>query len=210
MTNDEPFDFTPVKDVITLAELRKGGDLPALPVPDVYSGELVKPSHIDRLPDDVREKIYNWYLEDKPVREISLELRNLGYDCHHLRVWRWCKSQFRGDALDVPAMEEEHRLKIERKAVYNALDAAIEIIKKVKVNEIVVKDAKSFEQIAGAIAKLQSSAAARDRIELEKDGAVKKVQETMKMEVKRLLAGNPELINKVQAYIDQAAERIIE
>jgi hypothetical protein len=208
--DDNAVDFTIIKDVITLGEHRKGGDLPALPIPDLESGELVSPSHLDRLPDNIKENIYNWYIDDVPVREITLKLRQLGYDCHHLRVWRYCKSQFRGDALDVPAMEEEHRLKIERKAVYNALDVAIDIIKRVKVGDIVIKDAKSFEQIAGAIAKLQSSDASRTRVEYEKDGAVKKVQETMKMEVKRLLAGNPELISKVQAYIDQAAEKIIE
>jgi hypothetical protein len=170
----------------------------------------VKPSHIDRLPDEVKEKIYNWYLEDKPVREISSELRIMGYDCHHLRVWRWCKSQFRGDALDVPMMEEETRLKIERKAVYNALDVAIEVVKKIKVQNLEVTSIKELEMLAGAIAKLQSSAAARDRVEFEKDGAVKQVQEQMKLEVKRLLQGNPELITKVHAYIDQAAEKILE
>ena len=208
-TNHNSIDNNIIKDIVTLAEHRQGGDLPPLPIPDLESGKLVFPSHIERLPDAVKTQILDWYLEDKSVREISAELQIKGYSVHHLRIWRFCKANFRGDALDVPEMEEEMRDKLMNKAITNMMDILMNLSKKINLRNIEVRCVKEVEMLASAMGKIQSSHAAYKRVKHEEDGGAKKMAETMKFEVKHLLQGNPQLINEVHAYIDKAAEKII-
>lgn len=203
------------KDIVIIKDIpdknKRGGKFNKIPEPDPGEGLIVQPASVDRLPEEIKEKIRVWYIEDKPFKEMAQDLRLMGYDVHYTLLWKWCKRQFRDTSVsaETALMQDELRLGIERKAIYSALDVAIDTIKRINITPI-VKDMRDFDHLCSAISKLTSAAATRDRVEIEKDAAVKKVQETMKAEVRRLLGGDPELISKVHAYIDQGTENILD
>ena len=202
-------DITIIPDVLLTGSTMKGSHIPSLPEPDIQAGEIVKPAHLDRLPEDIKEKILSWHVEGLPSRKMALLLRKDGYDCNHLRLWRWCKNQFRGPVQkdgEPTTNIEEIRLELEKKAVYSAIDLCIETLHKAKAPEI--KNATDVDKIVGALAKAVSAMAARKRVEYEAGEAVKHVRDKLKVEFQKLMSGHPEVVAQVHAILEEASEKI--
>ena len=195
-----------IEDPVTEGQFKKGGDLPDLPVPG--EGEVIRPCHLDRLPDYVKVNIQKWkQIENKSNRIICNLLAEMGYEVQHVRLWRWCNQRFRGQGdIAAPLLQEANRLEIERKAVYSVIAVCMESLRRVKPIDITT--AKDLESIAGSIAKLQTSMANRDRINHEIDGGLVKAVEMLQREIQNDIKGRPELVNTLLEIAEKAKDKL--
>lgn len=194
-------------DALPAGSKKKGPDVPALPQPNKKEGIIVKPSHLDRLPQEIQDEILDWYINQVPTRTMVLKLKEKGYSANHLQVWRWCRTKLRVPSDNSPSINmEDIRLEIEKKTVYGLLDVAMETIRKMKAPEI--KNAKDFDHLSSAVSKLISAIAARERVEYEKGEAIRRVSEKLKAEFQKLMAGKPELVAQVFTLIEEAAGKV--
>jgi hypothetical protein len=203
-----------IEDPVTFKEVQKAGagDLPPLPIPNIRKGEIVHPCHLDRLPDDVRAQIVRWQAVDglTPMG-IASKLRAIGYQAHHIQIFRWLKSRLRGSkaVTQNPAHMEELREELHNKTMDAMVNTCLLIIQ--RINKLpAVTSITELEKILSAYARLNTAYATNKRINLDKDGALKQVFGMFDIKFKQLLSEKPELYSQIKEVIEEAHRQIAE
>jgi hypothetical protein len=204
-----------IKDQVSAIEFQtRKGPFALLPVPDPENDVYVAPCSPERVPGQIKAQIIKWYYERIPWYEIEERLHHLGYVIPEKEIEKWATRSTRSGAEVTDALElDELRLKMEQRVVYGLMDVIFEALGDMKVPK--AETPKDFEMLCSAAAKLVSSIAQRERVELEKAVMVDKVRDWLKKEFQRLMAGKPELVEQVNqlttevyGVIDQASVNV--
>jgi hypothetical protein len=177
------------------------------------------------LPEEAQLQIRDWYV-GRPLQgvprmtldEISSELRKLGYNVRRGQIWRWLARQ-RDDLNSLRDMAARAEALVRylvpkgatvETSVLNLFQAFF--LKALNTAEIT--EAPSIEdlaRLAEAVGRLQTSAAARDKREQEKDKKISEAVESLKCQVrKELEEKDPDLLRRLMDFVDQAAETMME
>jgi hypothetical protein len=181
---------------------------------------------VDRLPEEVRMQIVDWWLgrpEDNPpiprltLDEIADALVKLGYKINRNQVWRWIARQ----RNDLNRMEK-YMAKAKSLAKYlvpegSTIESAVVTLANALCLEALsgadlqqVKSIQDLVMVAHAAGTLQRSAVTREKWEHEEHKKNEAALAELKAEVQELLRGKPELTGKLLDVIDAAGEKILE
>lgn len=178
---------------------------------------------IDRLPEEVRRQIQDWYLgrpdEDVPrltYEGISKELGELGHKISKAQVFRWIQRQ-RNDLERLERVRERAKAlaenlvpdgaNVEQAAVFLTGGLCLEALSGAEIQQ--VKSIEDLAKMASSLGQLQRSSVYRDKWEHEKRQKIDAAVDVLKEKVRALLEKHPELLQPLVVVIDEAREQMI-
>lgn len=173
---------------------------------------LICPGSVEKLPEDILAQISRWYLDKASYTEISRNLKTLGYHVIAANVARYCKAHFQATVAirDLPTVaDDDERIKIERAAIYGLLDLCIESWRGM-VEIPSPKTIQDMDKLANAVTRLTTASVQRERLEIEKNAVIERVQEEFRKSLEADLAGHPELVAQIVEIVDSVANKMLQ
>lgn len=169
---------------------------------------LVALSSLWHLPEEILIELKQWYLAKYTYQLMSAKLAERGYHAHPSKIHHWCRDNLRGLANDngLVVISDDDYHAMETQALSSCLDLCLEAIRSIRKTPQ-VRTIQDLNQLIACVARIISAATTRDRVELEKHGALRKLQDQFKSEVQQILVGRPDLVAKLHEVIDVAAEK---
>jgi hypothetical protein len=172
---------------------------------------------VDRLPEEVRLQIKDWYLAGRTYEAISALLSEEGFDVGRMSIWRWIARQRR--ELDRIQEMQERAAALAKyfrpqnatveSATTNLLQAML-MESLVGANLMQVQSVEDLTKVAHAAGRLQTSAVARDKWEHDKGRRIREAVTVLKADVQQMIAHDEDLLTRIIALVEQAEERMME
>lgn len=168
------------------------------------------------LPNELVEAVNKRLVEGHTYREITDWIKNEGYEISKSSVGRYGKD-FLSRLERLKVIKEQAKTIVEQSADrpatemheaanQMAMQLIMETLQKAESGKMVEEE--SLTQIMKVLAKLETSAAKREKVKLAFNRGVNAAVESLKEELRQELSENPELVNQITEIIDKKKNEV--
>jgi hypothetical protein len=149
------------------------------------------------LPDAVRERIKDWYIDRVSITRMQKVLKREGYDLSYTTLRSYCNEQYKDSIFVEPPESNIDILEFGHRAIFSTLNAIVQQIRGFKRLDI-----GELSLVATTIHKCLSAEVMLRKTEIEEKISVEKAIRRLKLDLQEHLATKPELLESLLKEID--------
>lgn len=169
---------------------------------------------LSQLPDRVVVELEDWWRRCLPIKNAMEILKAHGLTAYPTQIPRWCEKMFpeagRGDIVDereLKALPDEHKALILLMRKILLLARGIDITSKNAVTKIVAL-CSAIQKVATTRLSLARSLQLEDQAKRTYERLLRKAQGDIEAEVRKNMAGQPELLEQVLTLVDESTVKL--
>ena len=169
--------------------------------------------NVERLPDNIRAKLVDWFQAERPYSSIYDFLTNEGYQVSRERIKDWNKQLLKRLKLeaDNELSSEKTNNKVAKEFESQALKGLMEFfwapfdtLKRPKCESI-----GDYGRVADVLIKSINLSLNKRKMEMDHNMVIERVREEFRKEFQRQLVGRPELVGELVEIVDEVADKML-